>query len=301
MSERLAMTYTALLTSVAAVLSFDAAFAAELYFEPDAITEDFAAINDDALKFADGLTRLTIVNAKAVSLDREIARQLEEALAKGPGRLDESLDLPFFAGSCRLSRLIETQVGAEHLGGWWGHGSCARTGADVYIGSNLDNDYFRITYYPAGRLVYGLELVKGTDFAVVYEVGPPPPPSHDIPKGVVLLPGYEHVPGRGIDSLVGAIVKEGDLVIRYDIGPPAGNYATGRSDERRWLQSLERGGRTIDIAMRRDRTLVVTISRTAAAGGGGREGLYPANFYAVVRNQEDIAEVLLMVLGYSGQ
>ena len=278
--------------------------AEDLYSEPSVPNDEYETVSNEARQIVEDLVdRFTIVNVRVVALDRRMANQLESALESGPGPLAEYIDLPFFDYSCRLTNLIETRVGAQHLGGWWGHGACEDSTSELYIGSNLEKDYFRITVYPAGRFVFGLELVKETDYAVLYELDPdswPPPPSHPTPAGISLLPGYEHVPVRGIDTLVGEITNEDSLTIRYDIGELAGNYATGRPNERVWLQSQDQGDRTLDIALRANQTLVVTFTRTFTRTPGGREQKSYANFYAEVQDDEDIAEMLMMVLAYSG-
>ncbi|HEX8735054.1 MAG TPA: hypothetical protein VF721_07025 [Pyrinomonadaceae bacterium] len=51
---------------------------------------------------------------------------------------------------------------------------------------------------------------------------PVPPPGN-----IKLLADYIHERKQGIDSAIGEISKKGGLVIRYDIGAMAGNYAMG--------------------------------------------------------------------------
>lgn len=287
-----------------ACLASDTAFAASLYFVPDRPGEEFEAVRRDARSIAESIeSSFEVVNADAVMVDRELAMQIEAELASGSNTLTESMSLKFFTYSCRWRELSETRVGAEHIGGWWGHGSCENAKTDLYVGSNLERDYFQLVLYVDGRRQFVLKLIEGTDFAVLYQIDPyswPPPASHSLPSGITLLPGFEHVPRNGIDSLVGIIEKERDLSIYYDIGAMAGNYATGRADERLWLQSYDDGGRHVDIAMRRDRTLVVSFSWTEARGSGLRERGSYANFYGTVWDDEDMARFLMMVLGYNG-
>src|SRR5262249_42950133 len=109
------------------------------------------------------------------------------------------------------------------------------------------------------------------------------------PGGIRLLPGYQHEEGRGIDTRVGRIWKKDGMEIHYDIGRLAGNYAKGKASDKDgkklWHKEQTVAGRKIDLAMTKDRVLYVTV-----AG--------PSNFYATVKNDEDIADLLLMVLSY---
>ena len=58
----------------------------------------------------------------------------------------------------------------------------------------------------------------------LFEPPPTPPPGN-----IKLLPGYEHFPACGIDTLAGDIKKSGGLEISYDIGAMANFSATVRS------------------------------------------------------------------------
>src|SRR5688572_24086317 len=53
------------------------------------------------------------------------------------------------------------------------------------------------------------------------------------PGGIRLLEGYQHKREQGIDSSPGRIWKDGGLIIAYDIGMMAGNYAEGQDEATR--------------------------------------------------------------------
>jgi hypothetical protein len=106
------------------------------------------------------------------------------------------------------------------------------------------------------------------------------------PGGMKLLPGYEHTKRRGIDTDVGKITKKDGLTIEYDIGGLAGNYAKNAAKGKPlWYKQQTVGKQKFDVCLSKERTLYVTA-----------DGF--ANFYAKVKTDEDIADVLLMALTY---
>jgi hypothetical protein len=115
------------------------------------------------------------------------------------------------------------------------------------------------------------------------------------PPGVVLLPGYVHIPEVGIDSRVGWIENPAGLSIHYDIGPLAGNQTTARPADNLWLRRQRTDNRQLDIA-RRDDGLFVTFSYPSSDPTLGNE--FFANFSAAIDSEQDVAEMLMIVLGY---
>src|SRR3982750_1614299 len=84
-----------------------------------------------------------------------------------------------------------------------------------------------------------------TALAAALEAAPDADPP---PGGIRLLEGYQHKRERGIDSSPGRIWKEGGLVIRYDIGGLAGNYAEHQEKaERVWTRQQVVGDRRVEI------------------------------------------------------
>jgi hypothetical protein len=114
------------------------------------------------------------------------------------------------------------------------------------------------------------------------------PKSSPPPGGIRLLTGYVHIQDRGIDTRVGRIRKEGGLDIRYDIGPLAGEYVNRclSNNTCLWYKEQQLRGGLVKVALRNDGIIFATFPTTTA------------NFYALVRSQEDIADFLLMILTY---
>jgi hypothetical protein len=107
------------------------------------------------------------------------------------------------------------------------------------------------------------------------------------PGSIKLLPRYTHQPLRGIDTLVGKISREDGLTIQYDIGTLAGNYAMAQKDEAVWFKEHVINGQTVQMAFSKSKELTVTFTNG------------PANFFATVKSEEDLADVLLMLATYS--
>src|SRR6185436_1016690 len=114
------------------------------------------------------------------------------------------------------------------------------------------------------------------------------------PGGITLLPGYQHERLRGADSVVGRIWKDQGLSIRYDIGGLAGNRVTGNPNLQ-WSKEKIVSGNRVQMALTKDRTLIVVFSSVAPGPRGVPGSMLPANFYATVSNEEDIADMLFMV------
>lgn len=111
------------------------------------------------------------------------------------------------------------------------------------------------------------------------------------PGSIKLLPGYVHHHGQGIDSTVGTIGKEAGLRIHYDIGPLAGNYAEcsklcGWTDNEVWRKKQIVSNQEVICVFTKEKRLVISFPKATA------------NFYATIRSQEDMADMLLMVLTF---
>jgi len=116
------------------------------------------------------------------------------------------------------------------------------------------------------------------------------------PPGAIHLPdGYHHEPRQGIDSTVGRIWKDGGLEIQYDIGALAGNYAQHiEHSDRLWSMKQVVNGRTVDIVKGKDGRVVVSFAADDRTIGEN----YPANFWATVSSDEDLAALLAIALTY---
>ena len=116
------------------------------------------------------------------------------------------------------------------------------------------------------------------------------------PGGISLLPGYAHQPGQGIDSKVGAFVRQDGWRIEYEIGrvtrpgAPAmgGDFRDEAQDmnagQRQWYKEQTVRGQPVHLALSRDSILIASFPTAGA------------NFRAKVRTQEELAEFLLTVL-----
>jgi hypothetical protein len=119
---------------------------------------------------------------------------------------------------------------------------------------------------------------------------------NDPPGKMVLLPGYQHERLAGIDTLVGRIWKDNGLSIRYDIGALAGNQISNNPNLQ-WSREQMVSGKRMQVGMTKNRLLIIVFSApVAAAPAISRDS--PANFYATVTSDEDIADMILMVMTY---
>ncbi|MFQ5809126.1 MAG: hypothetical protein ACE5JM_05860 [Armatimonadota bacterium] len=120
------------------------------------------------------------------------------------------------------------------------------------------------------------------------------------PGGIRLLPGYEHRPLQGFDSIVGEIRKGDGLQISYEIGglPRPGGPALGGQfsdrpkltpkDQVRWYREQTVNRQPVHLAYRKDGFLLVSFPQ---------KGI---NFRVRVRSADEMAEALLMILTYPG-
>ena len=104
----------------------------------------------------------------------------------------------------------------------------------------------------------------------------------NLSKQPTLDPCWRNIHVQGEDTAVGHFAcADKDLVISYDIGVLAGKYASTKHKNRRWIRSGHLAGSSFRYLLDNDGTLYVTFSN---------EG--PANYWAKVRDQDDIDYVL---------
>jgi|GEM_PF-3779145 len=116
--------------------------------------------------------------------------------------------------------------------------------------------------------------------------------------GMRLLPGYQHQPMQGHDSIVGRIIKTGGLEIGYEIGrvTEPGTVRTGGSfqdrpkkmpkDHVRWYSEQVVDGQPMHVAYRKDKILFVSFPN---------KGI---NFSAKISNADEMADMLMMIMTY---
>jgi hypothetical protein len=108
---------------------------------------------------------------------------------------------------------------------------------------------------------------------------------------ITLLPGYRlTASAKCMDSCGGRIWKEGGLKIYYDNLIDAGIYATEPrfTKDARWTQEQLINGQKALIVFTRKRELIVSFP----------EG--QVNFYATIRNEREMAEMLLTIGTFDG-
>lgn len=129
---------------------------------------------------------------------------------------------------------------------------------------------------PAALLL--LALASCTSVSAAPEKAPEPPPG-----GMKLLPGYEHRPLQGIDTSVGEIVKGERVVIRYDIGPLAGDRVRPEDREKCLIYEEKRiEGQTARFCST-PTGLDVTFAESSA------------NFFVRPENEAELRELVMMV------
>ncbi len=106
----------------------------------------------------------------------------------------------------------------------------------------------------------------------------------------MLLPGYQQREGRSLDSATGIIWKERGLRISYDIGRMAGVYTDCDScDWTRgevWRKKQVINGQEAVVVLTKSKRLVVSFPQSHS------------NFYATVRDESELADMLLMLFTF---
>lgn len=130
---------------------------------------------------------------------------------------------------------------------------------------------------PAALLLLALASCTSS-VSTAPEKAPAPPPGD-----MKLLPGYEHRPLQGIDTAVGEIVKGERVVIRYDIGPLAGDRVRPEDRDKCLIYEEKRiEGQTARFCSTSD-GLDVTFAESSA------------NFFVRPENEAELQELVTMV------
>ncbi len=108
-----------------------------------------------------------------------------------------------------------------------------------------------------------------------------------LPGAIQLLPGYIHIPRQGMDTLVGTISNQKEVVINYDIGDLAGNVAQGYSrKETIWHKEYSLKGKRVQMTFTKTKMLFVHFDEGSA------------NFSAKIHKPEDMIDILWMLRTY---
>ena len=129
--------------------------------------------------------------------------------------------------------------------------------------------------------------------ALMDALHPPPKPAR-APRGIVLLPGYRNLSSVDFEgNKTGEIVSETGLTVHYEGGFSQGFAAdpTKRSSYR-WFRNHVVQGNRVYVAMTKDGELRITFPWT-----DDLDQPLAMNFYAEVRSDAELADVLLMVMG----
>lgn len=109
------------------------------------------------------------------------------------------------------------------------------------------------------------------------------------PGGLILLPGYQHTSGCGIDTATGTIEKENGLFIRYDIGVLTDNFAAREVNRNvQWYRNEKVGDATVLIVLTRENKIIASFDNPKA------------NFWSLAADQSSIDDFLKMILTYRG-
>ncbi|MGE3468073.1 MAG: hypothetical protein AB7J13_14225 [Pyrinomonadaceae bacterium] len=121
----------------------------------------------------------------------------------------------------------------------------------------------------------------------------PVPQPIPAPGRMTLLPEYVHARRQGKDTVVGDIKGSSGLVIGYDIGFLAGNWAWRKYSELlkrkvgiQWYQEQKVNGLTLYLVRGEDKSVYATFPETCA------------NFYARDVHEQHLADFLLMIMTY---
>ena len=126
----------------------------------------------------------------------------------------------------------------------------------------------------------------------------------DLKVGTIhLLPGFSEKRTGTIDSRMGEIVrKEPRFVITYDIGFSSGLHMhPKKAAECLWFKEQMSAGQKCYIGMKKkgaDKILTISIVPDGGAGQIGSPLTYPANFWATVKTEEDIADLTQIAMSY---
>ena len=128
-------------------------------------------------------------------------------------------------------------------------------------------------------------------FFIIFALNPHCPAdqnaTEELRQVMELLPGYQVRLRPGIDSIGGDLWKDRGLTIHFDLSGNAGNYADSEDVKKQtlWRREQTVNGRKLICVYTKSRDFYATFPPST-------------NFFATIRNQEDLADMLLMVLTF---
>jgi hypothetical protein len=106
----------------------------------------------------------------------------------------------------------------------------------------------------------------------------------EAPFHIRLLPGYQLTAGRSLDSISGEIRKHGGLIINFDLVEAYTDCKScGWTDGELWRKKQLVNEEEAVFVFTKSKRLVVSFPKSHA------------NFYATIRNESDMADMLLML------
>ena len=124
----------------------------------------------------------------------------------------------------------------------------------------------------------------------------PKPVDSAPPKGIELLPGYKHTEATDFEgNQAGEISKPDGVTIRYEMGLSQGMAVdSAQKTTYLWYREQQVNGRVTRYALSNGNVLMISIPLS-----NDPSSLHVANFYGVIKNPQDIADMLLMILPYA--
>jgi hypothetical protein len=149
-----------------------------------------------------------------------------------------------------------------------------------------------------------LVLVGCSTNRVSKRPAPATPEVINLKVGTITLPaGFSEKRTGTIDSRMGEISKNNaHFLITYDIGFSSGLHMhPEKRDACIWFREQMAAGQTCYIGMEKrgeDKVLTISIVPEGGAGQIGSPWTYPANFWATVKTEEDIADLTQIAMSY---
>jgi hypothetical protein len=116
------------------------------------------------------------------------------------------------------------------------------------------------------------------------------------PKGINLLAGYKHKAATDFEgNQVGEISMSDGIKIKYEMGFSQGMAVDpNQKNVYVWYREQKLNSRITRYALSKDNILIISVPLSDEPNT-----LHAANFYGQIRNPDDIADMLLMILPFA--
>jgi hypothetical protein len=122
----------------------------------------------------------------------------------------------------------------------------------------------------------------------------PEPEKTDVPRGIKLLPGYEHIARKTKDTRDGHFKQAGGMAIEYSMGGFSLNFAKSNEGKAVWSREQTIGDFHVHALLLDPKDLIVTLTKESQRDE--KRASSRANFRATVASEQDIADFFLMAL-----